>query len=404
MPITSVAGEVRQWDGGASAKEHFVNLVDPKSLRAVAVLLAIATAFLVGCAPHLPTSDELVAFKNAGVAAPPVDLSRIVQARPPAGAYRLMPGDLLNINASFLGAQSNEAADNHGVLVRRVDAEGKIVLPMVEQIVVGGKTLVEAEAAVVAAYHPKHVVNKPAIVVRVAEYDTRYIEISGGVIQPGRYQLRTGDEMSLVSALMKAGNVYQTGAYAIRITRPEQKQSDPPIVVPLKGLNMPFVDVALKGGETIEVQKLNPQTFTVMGLVRQPGTYPFPADQKINLLQALGAAGGSDPTSDPRYATVYRQHADGTVVSARFKINGKSDGWTNASLFTDSTFGQSGFAELKPGDVVSVEKDLRTRVRAWLAQVLYFRAGGSATGVAEAAYYKDYSPKDQNNNTVRLAP
>jgi polysaccharide export outer membrane protein len=379
-----------------------VNLVTPKMIRAMVVVFMAGMTFMVGCARQMPTSDELAAFKGAGVAAPPVDLERIVQAKPPAGAYRIVPGDLLNINTPFLSSQSNEASEHQGVLVRRVDADGNIILPMVEQVQVGGKTLMEAESVIAAAYYPKQIVNKPAVVVRVVEYDTRYVEISGGVGSPGRYQLRTGDELSLVSLLMRSGNVTPQGAYAIRIKRPDQKQSDAPVVVPLKGLNMPFVDVTLKGGETIEVEKLNPQTFTIMGLVRSPGTYPFPPDERITLLQALGAAGGRDTVSDPRYATVYRQDADGTVVSARFKINGKSDGWTNASLFTDSTYNPSGFTNLKPGDVISVEKDTRTRVRAWLAQVLFFRAGGSATGAAEATYYRDYSPTP--STTVRTAP
>ena len=380
-----------------------MNLVTPKMIRAMAVICMAGMTVLIGCGAQLPTSDELAAFKNAGAAPPSVDLDKIVQSKPPPGAYRIMVGDLLSIHAGFLSSQSNEASEHQGTLLRRVEADGSVTLPMIDQINVGGKTLVEAEAFIAGAYYPKHIVNRPAVVVQVTEYDTRYVEIMGGVVAPGRYQLRTGDEMSLVSLLMRSGNVVAQGANVIRITRPDQKQPMAPVVLPIKGLNMPFVDLALKGGETIEVEKLNPQTFTVMGLVRAPGTYPLPPDQHINLLQALGAAGGTDLINDPRYATIYRQNPDGTVVSARFQLNGKTDNWTKASLFADSTFGASGFVSLKPGDVISVEKDMRTRTRAWLAQVLVFRAGGNAYANTEATYYKDYSPSNSVNN-VRTVP
>ena len=379
-----------------------MNLVTPKMIRAMAVICIATMAVVAGCDPQLPSSDELAVFKNAGAVGPSVDLDKVVQAKPPVGSYRVVVGDLLSVHVPFLSSQSNEASEHQGVLLRRVEADGSVTLPMVDQIPVAGKSVVEAEAVIAAAYYPRHIVNRPAVVVQVTEYDIRYVEITGGVVNPGRYQLRAGDELSLVSLLARSGNIVPQGAGVIRITPAGQKQPLPPVVLPVKGLNMPFTDVALKGGETIEVEKLNPQTFTVMGLVKLPGTYGFPADQRINLVQALGTAGGTDVISDPRFATIYRQNPDGTVVSARFRLNGKTDGMTKASLFTDSTYGASAFVSLKPGDVVSVEHDAHTRAKSWLAQVLVFRAGGSAYGETQATYFRDYSPHP--NQTINAAP
>jgi polysaccharide export outer membrane protein len=359
-------------------------------------------AVVSGCNTQMPSSDELAAFKNAGSTPPSVDLDKVVQAKPPVGSYRIVVGDLLSIHVPFLSSQSNEASEHQGILLRRVEADGSVTLPMVDQIGVAGKSVGEAEAVIAGAYYPRHIVNRPAVVVQLTEYDTRYVEITGGVLNPGRYQLRSGDELSLVSLLARSGNIIAQGASVIRITPAGQKQPLPPVVLPVKGLNMPFTDVTLKGGETIEVEKLNPQTFTVMGLVKLPGTYGFPPDQRINLVQALGTAGGTDVISDPRYATIYRQNPDGTVVSARFQLNGKTDSMTKASLFTDSTYGASAFVSLKPGDVISVEHDVHTRMKSWLAQVLVFRAGGSAYGETQATYFKDYSPHP--NQTINAAP
>ena len=225
-----------------------MNLVTLTKSRVLVCICAAAMGWLGGCDPQMPTSDELAVFAKAGAAPLKVDLDSIVQARIPSGPYRIVPGDLLNIHIPFLSSQSNEVSDGHGMVTRRVDAEGKVILPMIDQISLGGKTLMEAEAAIGAAYYPQHIVNRPAVVVQMAEYDGRYVEITGGVANPGRYLLRTGDEMSLVTLLMRSGNIIPTGAAAIRVTTSDGK-SLKPVVVPVKGLNMPFADVALKGGD-----------------------------------------------------------------------------------------------------------------------------------------------------------
>jgi protein involved in polysaccharide export with SLBB domain len=128
-----------------------------------------------------------------------------------------------------------------------------------------------------------------------------------------------------------------------------------------------------------------------MGLVRAPGTYPFAPDSRMSLVAAVGLAGGVDPIGDPRYATVYRQDAGGKLVSLRFPLNGGDSWLTKASLFADSSLGDGAFAALKPGDVIFVEKDARTRTRTILARVVGVQVGASANARTEATYYKDYS-------------
>lgn len=359
--------------------------------------LACISIVLAGCSPKLPTADELSAFHQAGQRPPSVEMDKLVKARTPSSSYRLVPGDLVQIRVPFLVSQSSEASESLGTLARRLDKEGKVVLPMVEEVALGGKTLTEAEEAIVAAYHPQFVVKKPAVVVRVEAFDLRYVDVTGGVASPGRYQLRS-DELTLVSLLTRAGNILPQGASVVRINKPGGETKS--IVVPIKGLNIPFTDVALEGGETVEIERLNQMTFTVLGLVLRPGTYPYPGDMKINLVQALGSAGGTDPIADPRFATIYRQTADGCVVSARFQLNGNQSAIAKHSIFTDPTLGSPAFAMLKPGDVIEVEKDTRTRTRSFLAQVLYLRAGATAVAATEATYYRDYSSPGDDRRDI----
>ena len=136
-----------------------------------------------------------------------------------------------------------------------------------------------------------------------------------------------------------------------------------PLVLPVKGLNIPFADVALQEGDAVEVERLELPLFTVIGLVNRPGNFPYPPDVQYNLMQALAFAGGFNQTAEPRYATVYRKKADGTIVNATFKVVDSSK-LTNALNIL-----------IKPGDIVAVEHTSRTRTKLFLDRVFRINFG-----------------------------
>ncbi|MCK4851200.1 MAG: SLBB domain-containing protein, partial [Phycisphaerae bacterium] len=150
-------------------------------------------------------------------------------------------------------------------------------------------------------------------------------------------------------------------------------QQAEPLVLPVKGLNIPFADVVLAGGETVEVERLDPPVFMVTGLVKRPGPFPYPPSASYTLSQALAFAGGVDEKIDPRYAKVYRRDAEGRVVSCVFKITGNGQIDTSRLL-------------IKPGDIVAVEHTQRTRTRQAMANM--FRI---STGMVVGATY-DLNP------------
>ncbi|MCD4831500.1 MAG: SLBB domain-containing protein [Anaerohalosphaeraceae bacterium] len=134
------------------------------------------------------------------------------------------------------------------------------------------------------------------------------------------------------------------------------------IVLPIKGLNIPFADVAIMEGDVVEVKRLNEAVFTVMGLAKEPGAFPYPPDVKYNLMQAIGFAGGVDLIADPRFVSVYRQDSNGAIVSATFRID---------KNFRQKSYGVS----IKPGDVISIEVTPRTKMNVLLHQVLRINVG-----------------------------
>ena len=406
---------------------------------------------ITGCGGlTLSSPKEVREFERAGPITPEVDVDRLLSAKIHTGYYRVVPGDVLELQMpAVLRVVSPGLSKWFRPLVSRRDVEpylfrvsdaGTITLSIIGEMSVAGKKLTEVETSVVNAYYPKYVASRPSVVCKVAEYQTENVTVVGGVARPGLYRLRS-DEMSLVAALMKSEGIIEDGASLITIrhagrageeeraafvknlaklhqdTRSsdieqalvqlaeniEQSSSVEPydndsndseqkelinvaesglsvpdvgptkvaglgctnskrIVLPVKGLNIPFADVALCDGDVVEVEKLNPEVFTVLGPVKGPGVFPYPPDVQYNLMQALAFAGGPDLVLDPRYVTIYRQDANGRIVSATFGLDRKF--LANASNI-----------KIKPGDVVSVEMTLSTRARLILKEMFYIRVG-----------------------------
>jgi protein involved in polysaccharide export with SLBB domain len=446
---------------------------------------------ILGCSDNvqLPTHEELAAFNKAGPILPEIDVEALLRVRSVPREYRARTGDILavRIPPSLLAVTPDEdtylKSSSTPDLLCRVDDAGTINLPIVGQVQVAGKKPIEIESEIVRAYYPRYAVNRPTVVVKVSEYDTSRIVITGAVKNPGVYELPK-DRMTLVSAIMAAGGISETGSGAIRIHYPvgsgagtpppaptdaqharsldkmtltfqqrakqglgtlmlkedgrlvyaedmdvtvESERSavadrisraypelsneyvlhrlcelanaiepgsvdpallartpgqvaaagrsplagreDRSLLLPIKGASIPFADVALRDEATIEVEPLDPEVFTVMGLVARPGVFPYPTGAKYNLLQAISFAGGVNEVADPRYVRVYRQNGKGEIVDAAFAIQGSVP--ISASTLL-----------LKPGDVVAVEQTPRTHFNTLMNSMVGIRFG--------AGYFPNY--------------
>lgn len=489
----------------------------------ILVEMLLITIFTGGCGDNvrLPTAQELLEFENASPATPSLDTDRMVQAKIGGGPYRVVTGDALELTmpavVRFISAKEMNINTTVTPYISRVNPSGNIMLPIVGDIEAAGRTLPEIESDIIDAYYPKHVVTRPSVFARVLDYKTSKVSVSGAVMTPGIYSLRS-DQMSLVALLMEAGGIIDEGAALIRIIHSDQTMSneedavmetaeltlkqtngqdimlpqnsaanqvvageddipaffrhaysssaigalatrhgdeglpteqglenkfqrpllvdrlasDEPlvstahndelfrqakpleydynksdlsnistvansslksnthnlqlntkvseafrrdlartisnrslrsqritdtrgvgktesIVLPVKGLNIPFADVQLQDGDSVIVERLQQPLFTVMELVNRPGNFPYPPDVQYTLIQAIGFAGGLNPVAEPRYATIYRLKRDGTCISATFPLKDKSK-MINAS----NTL-------IKPGDIIAVEHTPRTR-------------------------------------------
>jgi protein involved in polysaccharide export with SLBB domain len=113
------------------------------------------------------------------------------------------------------------------------------------------------------------------------------------------------------------------------------------------------------------VEQMENPLFTVIGLVNNPGNYPYAPDTRFNVMQAIGAAGGVGE-GEPHYVHVYRLTPDEAIVSATFKIANTGD---------DSELADAMTTVIKPGDIVDVARTARTRINAIVDNMFHFSTG-----------------------------
>jgi protein involved in polysaccharide export with SLBB domain len=214
-----------------SEYKSFVDSASNNQIHFILILTVLISVCLAGCGDnvHLPSSKELVEFENAGPVPPSVDMDRMVRAKIGGGPYRVVAGDALELTmpavVRFITAK--EFVNNSTVMpyISRVNTSGNIVLPIVGDIEAAGRTLSQIESDIIDAYYPKHVVTRPSVYARVLDYKTARVSITGAVLTPGIYSLRS-DQMSLVALLMEAGGIIDEGAALIRIIHSDQDISN----------------------------------------------------------------------------------------------------------------------------------------------------------------------------------
>jgi len=322
-----------------------------------------------GCAQQpLVTGAELAKFNAAGPVQPELDITKLKKAASPTGIYKVVSGDVIEIYMPrVMATVANKfslADQDRGKHVTRVYKSGEIIVPLIGRQQVSGKTPEQIEEQLIAAFSPEFLKVSPTVVVSIKKYRAYPVTIIGAVQAPGTYDLRN-NELSLIALLTRARGISDKGARLIRITHRSDEREQEPILLPVKGLDIDFKDVALEAGDLVEVERFDLQSVSVIGLVHSPQTFSYPPSDRFNLLQAIAKAGGMNATLDPKYATIYRLNPDGSIAAARFHVLGKDHVPNGASV------------RVKPGDVVAVEHTPITRLRMLIDKVVRVTFGVS---------------------------
>jgi polysaccharide export outer membrane protein len=224
---------------------------------------------------------------------------------PRSSVDKLGPGDVIAISVY----DSPELTRNV-----RVDAEGKIRLPMVRQhIQAAGLIPDEIEKAIAAALIDEQVLVSPIVTVTVVEQHSRPITVLGAVRGPTTFEA-TGN-VTLLEAIMRAGGIANTAGAEILVTHPAARGDDQSIplterfpVHSLMDVSSPISNVKLEGGETIRVPEAG--QVWVVGNVKRPGPFQITNDSESSVIKAMALSGGLDSYSS---GTAYIYRTDGNT-------------------------------------------------------------------------------------------
>jgi polysaccharide export outer membrane protein len=157
----------------------------------------------------------------------------------------------------------------------------------------------------------------PNDVVAVKVFDEADLDTTARISEEGTIS------MPLIGAVSVRGKTAEQAAQTIRARLAERFLVNPQV--------------------TVMVIEATKRLFTVLGQVQRPGTYRFPDRSSLNLIQAIGMAGGYTRLADPSRVTLKR------IVNRQekvFKLDAKAMQRDEAS----KNF------EIQPGDIIEVRE------------------------------------------------
>ena len=347
-----------------------------------AMLLAAASSLLAaGCATteHRFAAKELPSELQAQPWHAPcaMDLSAgVADHRPP----KFDSGDEVEILVATGLKQSDIIR-----LKTTVARDGTVELPELGRIRIAGQTPEVARQAVVQACHHVGASQTPVVQISLQQPRQQSITVTGAVQHPGNYTLPR-QSSDLVSALAAAGGVARDAGTKIVIQSrrsdgdvnrvdADRGQVEQAVYAESSGgpgqrrevqlvLGQPPAREELKDGDVITVERRDPPSVVVTGMVHKPGRYDFPVENEFRVLDAVANAHGVE------YKVI------DTVFVCR-EIPGKAERAVITVSLREATRNKNENILLKPGDIVSVEANTRVL----MDDVINF-VGSAVMGVA----------------------
>lgn len=237
-----------------------------------------------------------------------------------ASAYRVGPGDILNIivwahpelslgGAAATAASTADSASIDGGNIGtgyNVSRDGRIQFPFAGAIRVAGLTELQIRnrlTNILATY-----ITDPQLTVQIREYRNSRIYLDGEVNTPGLQSLND-IPMTLPEALNRAGGLTENAdRSSIILTRQGQKTS-----INLTKLLAQGVDpnrIMLKNGDMLRINHRNKAKVFLFGEVLRPQALTMD-DGELTLAQALGEVGGTSIHSNPEQIYIIRSGEEG---------------------------------------------------------------------------------------------
>jgi polysaccharide biosynthesis/export protein len=287
----------------------------------IAVLLDAATRMPVGKAT--PTATASAA--SAATAATPTPTPGSAEG----AEYRVGAGDVLDVTVFGYPDYSRTAA---------VQSNGTVVLPLLREVAVASLTIPEIKTKLTTLL-ARDYLQRPQVEVKVKEYQSQFIIVTGEVNTPGRKPLR--GRMTVFDALTEAGGFSPNASGELVITRTDGSFSGggKTLRLQLSGSAKDIVnlEVPLRNGDLITSSRK--YHVSVDGEVARPGRFTLEPD--LTVTGAISLAGGFTRFGS-RKVTIRRVNAE-THATEIHKVN-----------IEDVQKGKKPDFPLQPGDTIIV--------------------------------------------------
>jgi polysaccharide export outer membrane protein len=237
-------------------------------------------------------------------------LSIAVNSSSSAQDYLIGEGDVLKITVYDHDDLTTTA---------RVSGDGFIVLPLIGQIDVKGKTISQITEKISSLLADGYVVN-PQVTIFIQEFKSKKAFIMGEVNKPGLYVLP--GQTTFLALLSEAGGLNKdAGDKAIikRKAHPSDKQEDI-ITIDLNDLiekGDTSLDILILDGDSVYITKAG--VFYVTGEVKKPDAYKY--EEGTTVIKAITMAGGFSDIASKSRVKIIRKVGDKEEVYEKVKMD-----------------------------------------------------------------------------------
>jgi protein involved in polysaccharide export with SLBB domain len=268
--------------------------------------------------------------------------------------YHIGPEDAVQLEIL-----SFETPGKPSTLLRTVGNDGMINLSWAGKVKISGLNLQEAEKAISAHLAAGYIKN-PSVALKIAEYKSAGIVITGAVSKPGVYYMKR-DRRTLLEILAQADGLDMKSGDELLLVRGKQSmktavlgggsETNSLIVVDLKQLvddGDLRANLWVQRGDIITVQPRKSNYICVLGYVNRPGSFDIAGKGKMSALDAVGMAGGLTGIARAENSWLLRQTPKGQKM-VPVDITAMARG-ARAPLYMESgdtlVIGSSAFAKL----------------------------------------------------------
>ncbi|MEM7602680.1 MAG: polysaccharide biosynthesis/export family protein [Verrucomicrobiota bacterium] len=290
--------------------------------------------------------------------------------RKPTGAYRVGPGDILDIEVA-------EKAETRAQT--KVMPDGMLHYSVADGVFVSGMTLKEISTLLSKKLEDDYV--NPVVTVNVASADSQRFWMLGQVSRPGAYPIQK--PTTIIDAISIGGGLF-SNRDGIEVTNPEAAELERAILI--RDGNLVPVDfealvregdmsqnVYVKGGDYMFIPSLNARSIYVLGHVNRPG--PVFYEKGVTLLSAVAVSGGTKPEAIVTKVLIIRggtHRPQVAVVDIRAVMRGKEPDLA-----------------LEGGDIVWIPKSPWTKLKEYTEAVLITAAQAVAVNEGLAVLGSD---------------